>query len=48
VFGFGKIVSGRLPQSFNREIVVRLPRQAFGASRLLLQIVDPAHDAALN
>ena len=39
MFGFGKIVSGRLLQSLNREIVERLPRQAFGACRLLLQIV---------
>jgi hypothetical protein len=48
LFGFGQIVSGCLPQSFVGEMVGRLPRQTFGACRLLLQIVDPAHDAALE
>jgi hypothetical protein len=48
LFGFGSIVSGGLPQPFNGEMVGRLPRQTFGACGLLPQIVDPAHDPALE
>jgi hypothetical protein len=48
LFGFGSIVSGCLPQSFNGELVERLTRQTFGACGLLFQLVDPAHDPALE
>jgi hypothetical protein len=37
-----------LPQSFNGELVERLTRQTFGACGLLFQLVDPAHDPALE